>query len=44
MLVPGTEIFLNGSRATATSVAVGVKAVVDGVESIVEAKTTKLTR
>lgn len=47
MLVPGTEILLNGSRATATEIAVGVKAVVDGVENdrgIVEAKKIKLTR
>ena len=47
MLVPGTEISLNGSRATATDIAVGVKAVVDGVENdrgIVEAKKVKLSR
>lgn len=47
MVVPGTEISLNGSRATATEIAVGVKAVVDGVENdrgIVEAKKVKLSR
>ena len=47
MLVPGTEIFLNESRATATEIAVGVRAVVDGVENdrgIVEAKKVKLSR
>ena len=47
MLVPGTEIFLNGSRATAPEITVGVKAEVDGVENdrgIVEAKKVKLTR
>lgn len=47
MLVPGTEVFLNNSRATATEIAVGVRAEVDGVENnrgIVEAKKVKLTR
>jgi hypothetical protein len=47
MIVPGTEVSLNGSRATATEIAVGVQAVVDGVENdrgIVEAKKVKLTR
>ena len=47
MIVPGTEISLNNSRATATEIAVGVQAVVDGVENdrgIVEAKKVKLTR
>lgn len=47
MLVPSTEIFLNGSRATAGDVAVGVKAEVDGVENergLIEAKKVKLTR
>lgn len=47
MLVPGTEIFLNDSRATASEIAVGVKAVVDGIENdrgIVEAKKVKLSR
>lgn len=47
MLTPGTEVWLNGSRATADDLAVGVKAVVDGVENdrgVVEAKQIKLTR
>ena len=47
MIVPGTEVSLNNSRATATEIAVGVQAVVDGVENdrgIVEAKKVKLTR
>ena len=47
MLGPGTEVFLNGSRATATEIAVGVQAEVDGVENergLVEAKKVKLTR
>lgn len=47
MIVPGTEVSLNNSRATATDIAVGVKAEVDGVENdrgIVEAKKVKLTR
>ena len=47
MIVPGTEVSLNNSRATATEIAVGVRAVVDGVENdrgIVEAKKVKLTR
>ena len=47
MIVPGTEVLLNNSRATATDIAVGVKAEVDGVENdrgIVEAKKVKLTR
>lgn len=47
MLVPGTEIVLNDSRATASEITVGVRAVVDGVENdrgIVEAKKVKLSR
>ncbi len=47
MIVPGTEVSLNNSRATATEIAVGAQAVVDGVENdrgIVEAKKVKLTR
>ena len=47
MIVPGTEVSLNNSRATATEIGVGVPAEVDGVENdrgIVEAKTVKLTR
>lgn len=47
IIVPGTEVSLNNSRATATEIAVGVQAVVDGVENdrgIVEAKRVKLTR
>lgn len=47
MIVPSTEVSLNNSRATATEIAVGVQAVVDGVENdrgIVEAKKVKLTR
>lgn len=47
MLVPGTEVFVNGSRATATEIAVGVQAEVDGVENergVVEAKKVRLTR
>ena len=47
MIVPGTEVSLNNSRATATDIAVGVQAVVDGVENdrgLVEAKKVKLTR
>lgn len=46
-LVPGTEVFLNGSRATATEIGVGMQAEVDGVENnrgLVEAKKVKLTR
>jgi len=48
-LSPGTEVVLNNSRATATAteIAVGVRAAVDGVENnrgIVEAKKVKLTR
>ena len=47
MIVAGTEVSLNNSRATATEIAVGVQAVVDGVENdrgIVEAKKVRLTR
>ena len=47
MIVPATEVSLNNSRATASEIAVGVQAVVDGVENdrgIVEAKKVKLTR
>ena len=47
MIVPATEVSLNNARATATEIAVGVKAEVDGVENdrgIVEAKKVKLTR
>lgn len=47
MIVPGTEVLLNSSRTTATEIAVGVHAEVDGVENdrgIVEAKKVKLTR
>ena len=47
MIVPGTEVSLNNSRATATDIAVGVQAVVDGIENdrgIIEAKKVKLTR
>ena len=47
MIVPGTEVSLNNSRATATEIAVGVQAEIDGVENdrgMVEAKKVKLTR
>lgn len=47
LLVAGTEVFLNGSRATATEIAVGLQAEVDGVENergLIEAKKVKLTR
>ncbi len=47
MLVPGTEVFLNNSRATVSDIAVGVRAEVDGVENdrgVVEARKVKLTR
>lgn len=46
-IVPATEIVLGGSRATAAALAVGVKAVVDGVENdrgVVEAKKIALKR
>ncbi len=47
MVVPGTEVFLNDSRATAAEIVTGVQAEVDGVENdkgLVEAKKVKLTR
>lgn len=47
MLVPGTEVFMNKSRASATDIAAGVRAEVDGVENergLVEAKKVRLTR
>lgn len=47
MIVPGTEVSLNHSRATTADIAVGVQAEVDGVENdrgMVEAKKVKLTR
>ncbi|MBY0493872.1 MAG: hypothetical protein K2Y23_06625 [Cyanobacteria bacterium] len=47
MIVPGTEVSVNNSRATAADIAVGVQAEVDGVENdrgIVEAKKVRLTR
>ena len=47
MLVAGTEVFLNNSRAIVSEIAVGVLAEVDGVENdrgLVEAKKVKLTR
>ncbi len=46
-IVPSTEIVLDGNRATSAALAVGVKAVVDGVENdrgVVEAKKVALKR
>ena len=46
-LVPGTEVFLNNSRAAASDIVVGTRAEVDGVENdrgLVEAKKDKLVR
>jgi len=47
ILVPGTEVFLNKSRAAATDIAAGVKTEVDGVENqrgLIEAKKVRLIR
>lgn len=47
VLVPGTEVFLNDSRATVADILVGRQAEVDGVENergLIEAKKVKLKR
>lgn len=46
-LVPGTEVFLNKSRAAVSDIAAGARAEVDGVENergLVEARKVSLTR